>query len=281
MLRLACTEGTPGAVRAARGAQRHPPKLAGSGEERGLCPHPFLTRTICPPVSQRVTKRTYCLSITWKKSLALVGLFSPPAAPVWSPQGSLTRCLHGGCQLPILLCCHVLAVGGFQGDAFVAPLDVEVAARVPVGQTGQSGGWDGGEPCHHPPAGLERATAGSGEAASICLCRMSRVVVAIPLGSPRPGGRRRAGSQRHFWAFRLALRVELQGKHFDSPSRPGRIMWPQGPPEHRGRQAPTQPWLSQNALPLLGSVWDEHPSWKTPLNSSGRCRGCSEAQAGP
>lgn len=107
--------------------------------------------------STSVTKRTYCLSIAWKKSLALGGLFSSPAAPVWSAQGSLTRCLHGGCQLPVLLCCHVLAVGSFQGDAFVAPLDVEVAARVPVGQRGQSAGCDREGPCHCHPAGLERS----------------------------------------------------------------------------------------------------------------------------
>lgn len=171
---------------------------------RGCAPHPFLTHPRLSPhltACQTVTKRTSCLSIAWKKSLALGGLFSSPAAPVWGAQGCLTRCLHGGCQLPILLCCHVLAVGSFQGDAFVAPLDVEVAARVPVGQRGQSAGCGGGGLCHCHPAGLERATARSEAPGSICCCRMNCVVVAILLGSPHPTGRRQAGSQKALLGF--------------------------------------------------------------------------------
>lgn len=56
-----------------------------------------------------------------------------PGVARGSLRGSLTRRLHGGRQLPVLLRRHVLAVGSFQGDALVAPLDVEIAARVPAG----------------------------------------------------------------------------------------------------------------------------------------------------
>lgn len=94
---------------------------------------------------------------------------------------------------------------------------------------------------------------------------MNCAVVAIPLGSPRPAGRRQAGSQRHFGVSAWLSGLNCRAEHFDSPGRPGRIMCPQGLAEHRGWQAPTHPWFSQNALPLLGSVWDEHPSWKIPL----------------
>lgn len=59
-----------------------------------------------------------------------------------SQSGSLTRCLHGCCQLPVLLRRHVLAIGGFQGDALVTPFNVEIAARVPAGRRGRSVGCD-------------------------------------------------------------------------------------------------------------------------------------------
>lgn len=81
--------------------------------------------------------------------------------------------------------------------------------------------------------------------------------------APRAGGRQAARGALGVSAWLSGL--NCRAKHFDSPSRPGRMMWPQGLPEHRGRQAPTHPWLSQNAMPLLGSIWDEHPSWKIPL----------------
>lgn len=109
MLRLTCTEGTA-AVTAARGAQSSTPKLAGSSEEKGLCPRPFLTHPICPPIS----KRAYCLSITWEKSLALGGVFHSLLPWCGVPEGPLPAVSMEAASCPFFFAVTYLPLAAFR-----------------------------------------------------------------------------------------------------------------------------------------------------------------------
>lgn len=209
-----------------------------------------------PPTPQHVKTLPASLSITWKRRLAQEGPHSSSATPVWDgdpPRVSLTCCLHGGRQLPVLLCCHILPIGSFEGDALVAPLDVEVAARVPAGYRGWSAGCKGWGPSNATPG---RAMDGLGDPDSIQFCH---VMAAILTGS-----RQEAGSQRHFGVSASVSRgLSCREKHSNSPSRPGRITWPEG----------LLGWQSPNPGPALQGIhcfcqevfWDERRGWKIPF----------------
>lgn len=90
---------------------------------------------------------------------------------------------------------------------------------------------------------------------------------AILRDEPRRGGhpdgkcsprRQEAGRQAAKWTFGVSAQpsasvgLNCRVKHFNSPSRPGRITWPEGLPEHRGRQASTRPRLSGEFTAFAG-----------------------------
>lgn len=185
-----------------------------------------------------------------------------PSAGWGSPRGSLTRRLHGGRQLPVLLRRHVFAIGSFQGDALVTPLDVEIAARVPAGQRGWSAGCDRRDPAGAtPPARKGPRLDGETPTRPIFAGRAtprwpSRWEALAPQAARCAAG----VSARLSASEGLNCRV----KHFDSPSQPGRITWLRGLPKHRGWQA-MAPALRGICRLRWEAFWGERQSWKIPF----------------
>lgn len=64
--------------------------------------------------STSVTKRTYCLSITWKKSLALGGLFHPLLPQCGVPKGSLPAVSMEAASCPFFFAVTYLPLAAFR-----------------------------------------------------------------------------------------------------------------------------------------------------------------------